>query len=156
MNRSFISILLFAFIVSSSCYYLGGKRVRGNGNVTTVERSVSPFSEVEVHGAIDVYVNQGEPGPVRIETDENLQQYIEVESHGNLVDIGFKRGYNLRPTNKVKVYLTSPTYSRLDVSGACNIYSQELLTLTNPLDMKVSGAGDIRVDINAPKVSARI
>lgn len=130
--------------------------MRGNGNVVTQERSVSPFSEVEVHGAIDVYVNQGDPGPVKIETDENLQSYIEVETHGNVVEIGPKKGYNLRPSNKIKVYLTSPSYSRLDVSGACNIYGDKTLNLSNPLSMKVSGAGDIRMDINGPKVTAKI
>lgn len=157
MNRTnaFIFLLILT-LSSSSCYYFGGKRVKGNGNIITEERGVSPFSEVEVSGAADVYIAQGPAGPVKIETDENLMQYVEVESHGNTVEIKYKRGYNLRPTSKLKVYLTSPSYSRLDVSGACNIYGREMITLGNPLTMKVSGAGDIKVDLNAPKVTAKI
>lgn len=156
MTRIFIAVFFAAMLVSTSCYYLGGKRVRGNGNVTTESRSVGSFDEVEAHGAIDVYVRQGEPGPVRIVTDENLQSYILVETHGNKVEISFKDGYNLRPSNKVKAYISSPTYTRLDVSGACNIYGEGKLALNNGLSMQVSGAGDIKMDIDAPKVKAQI
>jgi len=151
-------IVLFAFLAftTQSCYYLGGKRVRGNGNVETKERSVSAFNEVEVHGAMDVHVSQGDLQPVKLEGDENLLQYIEIRQEGNKIKIGPKPGYNLRPTNKLKVYLTSPAYSRLDVSGACNIYSDNKLSGSQPLELEVSGAGDIKVDVDAPKVTAGI
>ena len=151
-------ILLFALMAftTQSCYFLGGKRVRGNGNVETDERSVSAFDEVEVHGAMDVYVSQGDLKPVRIEADENLHKYIEIHQEGNTIEIRTKPGYNLRPTRKIKVYTSSPTYSRLDVSGACNIYSENKLSGSQPLELEVSGAGDIRVNVDAPKVTAGI
>jgi hypothetical protein len=79
-----------------------------------------------------------------------------VESHGNKLEISTKKGYNLRPSSKLRVYLTSPSYARLDVSGACNIYGDKVLTQDRPLEMKVSGSGDIRMDVNAPKVTAKI
>jgi hypothetical protein len=156
MVRIFIAVFFSSLVIAMSCNFLGGKRVRGNGNIVTENRSVGAFDEVEVHGAIDVYVSQGEPGPVRVVTDENLQQYIKVESHGSQVEVSFKDGYNLRPSSKVKVYVSSPNYSRLDVSGACNIYGERKLSLNNPLSMQVSGAGDIKMEIDAPKVKARI
>ncbi len=151
-------IFLFAFLAftTQSCYYLGGKRVRGNGNIETDERSVSAFDEVEVHGAMDVYVTQGELRPVRIEGDENLLKYIDIEQQGNAIEIRTRPGYNLRPKKKIKVYVTSPAYSRLDVSGACNIYSENKLSGNQPIELEVSGAGDIKVDVDAPKVTAGI
>lgn len=82
MTRIFFAVCIASIFVTSSCNFIGGKRVRGNGSVTTENRSVGSFDEVEAHGAIDVYVRQGEPGPVKIVTDENLQQYIIVESRG--------------------------------------------------------------------------
>lgn len=154
--RRIILFLAFLALTFQACYYLGGKRVRGNGNVETEERPVSAFNEVEVHGSIDVYVSQGDTKPVRIETDENLMKYIEIQQDGNKIKIGPKPGYNLRPTGKMKVYITSPSYSRLDVSGACNIYSQNKLSGSQPLELEVSGAGDIKVNVDAPKVTAGI
>lgn len=151
--------LLFAFLIVasvSSCFNIGGKRVKGNGNITVDERSVSSFEEVEVQGAIDVYVEQGSLAPVRVETDENLQSYIKVETKGDKLVVKSRSGYNLKPTRKTKIYLTSPTYRRLDVSGACNIYSGNRLVLQNPLSLEVSGAGDIKVDVSGPAVSAKV
>jgi hypothetical protein len=152
-------IILLAFLIvsfSSSCYYIGGKRVKGNGNISTTERNVSDFDQVEVHGALDVYVTQGELRPVRIEGDENLLSYIEVEQHNNTIEVSTKKGYNLRPTKKMKIYVTSPDYNKLEVSGACNINTENKLTLNNPLTLEVSGAGDINADVNAPKVEAEV
>jgi hypothetical protein len=151
-------ILLAFLIVSSatSCVFLGGKRVKGNGNISTVERNVSDFDQVEVHGAMDVYVTQGALRPVRIEADDNLFSYIEVEQHGNKLEVSTKQGYNLRPTKKIKIFVTSPNYSKLDVSGACNINTENKLSLNNPLNIEVSGAGDINADVNAPRVEAEV
>lgn len=152
-------IILFAFLIvitASSCSFMGGKRVKGNGNITTTERDVTDFDQVEVHGAIDVYVTQGERRPVRIEGDENLLSYIEVEQHNNRIEVSTRKGYNLRPTKKMKIYVTSPTYNKLEVSGACNINTENKLTLNNPLNLEVSGAGDINADVSAPRVEAEV
>lgn len=152
------SLLLFACLLLgfSSCIFLGGKRVRGNGNIVTTEHSVSSFRVVEVRGAIDVHVSQGDFRPVRVETDENLQEYIEVSERGEKLQVHTKRGFNLKPTQKVKVYLTAPAYSKLDVSGACNIIGDGRLSQQKEIGLEVSGAGDIRMDVDAPEVSAKI
>jgi len=152
-------LLVFAFLLVSSlssCYYLGGKRVRGNGNITSEERSFPIFDEVDVSGAIDVHISQGELRPVRIEADENLLEYIEVRTSGHRLDVHTRRGYNLRPTRKIKVYVTAPDYRKLEVSGACNIIGDTRISQSNPLSMEVSGAGDIRMDVNTPQVAAKI
>lgn len=149
-------MLSFLIITAASCDFIGGKRIKGNGNISTAEREVSDFNKVEVNGAIDVYVVQGALKPVRIEGDENLLSYIKVEQMGDKVEVSTKRGYNLRPTRKMKIYVTSPRFEKLDVSGACNIFSENKLSLDNPLSLEVSGAGDINVDVNAPRVEAEV
>lgn len=148
-------VLLIAF-TASSCYYLGGRRVHGNGHITTQERSVGPFEQVEVSGAIELYVYGGEPGPVKIETDENLQQYVEVEDHGNMLEVRTRRGYNLRPTQKVIVRVSSPNYTKLSVSGASNIVGQNKIKGNDHMEMHVSGAGDIRADVDVPDFKASV
>lgn len=130
--------------------------MKGNGHIETDERTVNSFHSVQVQGAIDVFVSQGELQPVKIETDENLLKYVEVEQHGETIVIKNKHGYNLRPTQKVKVYVTSPEYKSLEVSGACNIVGQTKISSHEPLDLSVSGAGDIKMEVEAPKLSADI
>lgn len=149
-------ILLVASLAAASCNYLGGKRVRGNGNITKREHSVSSFKNVEVSGAIDLYVSQGDTKPVRIETDDNLQQYIEVNQEGDKVRISFKEGINPRPTGKIKAYVSSPLYHSIDVSGASNINGESKIVNTESMTLGVSGAGNINMDLDAPGVSAEV
>jgi len=152
-------ILFFSLMISllaSSCVYFGGKRTRGNGNITTEERSVDDFNDVEVHGALDVYVRQGDEKAVRIEADENLMKYIITETHGNRLEVRTKQGYNLRPSRKMKIYVTSANFRHLDVSGACNIIGENKITSPDGLDLEVSGAGDIRMEADAPDLKASI
>lgn len=155
MKKTFFSCIAF-FVLISSCGYIGGKRVKGNGNWKTEERTVSSFNEVEVHGAIDVYVSQGPAKPVRIEADENLMDYIEVYVSGNSLVVKNKPGFNLKPTGEMKVYVSAPAYRNIEVSGACNIYSEGKINNPDDLSIGVSGAGEIKMQLNAPKVSIDI
>jgi Putative auto-transporter adhesin, head GIN domain len=139
----------------SSCDIMG-KRVKGNGNIQTSERTVTSFKNVDVSGAVELYVAQGEIKPVKIEADENLLQYIEVEQHGDHLEIKNRQGFNLQPTRKIKIYVTAPVYNSIDVSGASNINGVAKIVNTEKLSLDVSGAGDINMEIDAPSISADI
>lgn len=149
--KNFLFVILGATILMGSCRFMG-KRVRGNGNWTTQERSVSSFSSVEVNGAIDVHVVQGAQRPVKIEADENLMQYVEVYERGDRLVVETKSGYNLRPTQKMRITVTAPRYRKIDVSGACDVIGEGKLNNPDDLEIEVSGAGDIHMDLNAPRV----
>jgi hypothetical protein len=153
--RKFLLFLL-SVVVLSSCRFGSGKRVEGNGHIKSVERSVGSFSEVEVHGAIDVHVSQGDEKPVRIEGDENLLEYIEIKQNGNKIEVRTRRGYNLRPSSDLKIYVTSPRFSKIDVSGACDIIGDTKISNNDKLNLQVSGAGDIRMEVDVPVLSADI
>ncbi|RYF98397.1 MAG: DUF2807 domain-containing protein, partial [Chitinophagaceae bacterium] len=139
-----------------SCGFGNGKKVKGNGNIKTEERSVGSFSKVEVHGSIDVHVAQGDQKPVRIEGDENLLQYIEVKQNGDKLEVRTKRGYNLKPSSDMRIYVTSPTFTDIDVSGACDIIGDSRITNNDKIRLHVSGAGDIKMEVDVPVISADI
>src|SRR5580693_6057205 len=119
------SLLLLTFLpLLFSCQHFFGKRVHGNGNVTTQDRPVNDFKDVEVGGAAKVFVSQGDQHSVKVEVDDNLQQFVEVYQEGNKVIVREKNGFNLDPTGDLKIYVTSPVYNNIDVSGACVIIGQ--------------------------------
>jgi hypothetical protein len=150
-------LTVFLVLVSVSSLFLTScKHRRGNGNIVTIERTVDPFDMVEVHGAIDVYVTQGPQQPVRIECDENLVKYIIVEEHGGELEVRTKSGVSLSPTRKMKVHVTAPKYEKLRVTGACNIIGENKITSPERLEIEVSGAGNIRMDADAPDLKAGI
>jgi hypothetical protein len=155
MNK-FGWIALALTVSLGSCRHFWGKRVHGDGNIKTEDRSVGSFKNVEVGGAAKVMVSQGDQNSVKIEGDENLLPYMEVYKEGDKVIIREKPGYNLIPTNDMKVYVTAPVYNKIDASGACDIIGETKISNSEDLEMHVSGAGDIRMDVDAPRLSSRV
>jgi hypothetical protein len=132
--------------------------VRGNGNIKTEDRSVGSFKNVDVSGATNVYVSQGQDGQhsVKIEGDENLLQYIEISQEGDKIIVRDRPGYNLQPSDNMKIYVTSPVFNNIDVSGACDIIGQNKIVNPENLEFHLSGAGDIKMEVDAPGLRAEI
>jgi len=151
------SLLLLAFpMLLFSCRNFFGKHVRGNGNITTQDRPVNEFKDIEVGGAAKLFVSQGDQHTVKIEVDENLQQFVEVIQEGNKIIVREKGHFNLDPTGDMKIYVTSPVYNNIEVSGACDIIGQMPISNPENLSMNISGAGDMKMEVNAPHISAEV
>jgi hypothetical protein len=133
-----------------------GKRIHGDGNIKTEDRNVSSFKNVDVSGAAKVYVSQGDKPAVKIEGDENLLQYMEVEQEGDRIIIREKPGFNLIPTGDLRVYVTAPVYNKIDASGACDIIGQTKISNSEDMEMHVSGAGDIKMEVDAPRLRSEV
>ncbi|MES1224277.1 MAG: head GIN domain-containing protein [Bacteroidota bacterium] len=153
MKRSVI-FLLFALVIFSSCRYTFGKRIYGNGHINTQTRSAGQFNSIDVSGSIDVYVKNDSAYGIKVETDENLQEYIQVVDDGDVLYIHTEEGFNIDATGRIKVYVSSPDFKRFEASGACNIYSENKITSTGKLEYDLSGSCGIKMDIKAPAVSA--
>jgi hypothetical protein len=153
--RKYLLIVLAFTVALGSCHDFMGKRVRGNGNIRTEDRTVGSFKNVEVSGAAKVLISLGDQHTVKVEGDDNLLQYIEVSQDGDRVTVREKPGYNLRPSGDIRVYVTSPTYNKISASGACDIIGQNKIT-TDDLQLHVSGAGDIKMEVDAPQLSAEV
>jgi carbon monoxide dehydrogenase subunit G len=81
---------------------------------------------------------------------------VEVYQEGDKVVVREKSGFNLDPTGDLKVYVTSPVYNDIDVSGACDIIGQTPINNPENLAMHISGAGDMKMEVNAPRISAEV
>jgi hypothetical protein len=154
--RKYLWIVLALPVILGSCRHFLGKRVRGNGEIRTENRSVSNFKNVDVSGAAKVYVSQGDPASVKIEGDDNLLQYIEVVQEGDKVSVRERPGFNLIPTGDLHVYVTAPVFNNIDASGACDIIGKTKLSNSEDLSLHVSGAGDIRMELDAPRLTAKV
>lgn len=149
---SFLSVVIF-----SSCHYIGGKGINGNGHIVTENRTTGKFNSVDVSGAIAVYLKQDSAQQtIKVETDENLQQYLEIYENNGILYVSPKDNYNLDPTNKIKVYVNAPYFKRLEVSGASNIYSENKLVSSETMDLNLSGASEIKIDLKAPRINSEV
>jgi len=155
MKKFILSAIVLPFFFSA-CNYIGGKRIEGSGNVTSQDRSVTGFSGVKSSGFFDVYLSSGSAQSVLIEAEDNLHSYIETTVDGNELEIDTKEGFRLRPNKTVKVYITSPDFSRVRLSGSGDIVSQNRIAGTDKIELSLSGSGNIKVDLDAPAVDAEM
>ncbi len=150
-----IIAFLFIVIVLSSCNYMGGKRVRGDGNAASQIRPEKDFRSVEVSGPIKVFLRQGPAYSVEVRADRNLMEYIETSKEGNELRIRPRRRYNLSPRTSIEVFITAPEYEQLSVTGSGKIQSQSLLS-SNRIKASVAGSGDVLLEVDAPDVRSSI
>jgi len=154
--RKHVCFLLAFSLIIVSCRFVTGKHVKGNGVNKSEERSISAFKDLEVDGALNVYLSQGDAKPVKIEGDENLLQYIEIDQEGDKLIVKNKQGYNLNPSDQMKVYISNPEYSSIDVGGASEVVGETKISNNSELELNTSGASGIKLEIDAPKVSAEV
>ncbi|MFI5129048.1 MAG: head GIN domain-containing protein [Chitinophagales bacterium] len=153
MNR-FLILALCSLVIFSSCDFIHGKRVRGSGNVIMQSRNVSDFTGVSISGAMHLYLKQETSSSVKIETDDNLQQYIMITVENGVLRIRPQQNINLVETGKIKVFVSAPVFRSMEATGACNIFSENMLSSGEAIDIDLTGASDARVELKSPKVSA--
>ena len=149
-------LFLTSFLVFTSCSYIDGKRIKGNGMTSTQDRNVGIFTGVSAMGSMDVIVSPSATPSLKIEADQNLLEYIETRNNGGTVEIYTSEGYNLDPKSGIKIYATAPAFDELIVSGSGKIKSQGKIISNAELHAEVSGSGDIIMEVDAPKISTMI
>jgi hypothetical protein len=153
--RSLFILAIILSIVLNSCG-LFGKRVRGTGNISSETRSLTGYNSVDVSGNIDVYVKQDSSQVVKVETDDNLLGLVEIYEEGGVLHIQSKKGYNLNPTRGIKVYVSGTDFRRFEASGACDIFSENMIISNGSVDIELSGSCDANLELRAPKITADI
>lgn len=156
MKKIITLSLVVAFTVSCTAQW--GKRVKGNGNVITTERSVGEYDAVALSGWFDVDLVEGREGNLTLEGESNLLDYIKTEVKDGKLVIKTKKGVNLKPSSwKDGIRITVPVESidALVLSGSGDIVGKKTIK-TNSFRTVMSGSGDITVDVEANSVEAKM
>lgn len=149
-------LFLLVTIISFSSCTLFGERVSGNGKVITEDRQVGAFEDIRVSGGIDVQIKQEPSHRVTISTDENLMPLLEVYVSNNILHIREKKGYNLKPSNELIVYISAPGFNEIDISGSSDLSSTNRISVNNPVAISISGSAHIDMEIDAPSISTDV
>ncbi|MBZ5859189.1 head GIN domain-containing protein [Flavihumibacter profundi] len=152
-----IVILLFALLGFTlvSCRFGMGKRIHGNGNMTTDTRNPGDFRKVEQKGSFDIILKTGPAHEVVIEAEENIAPHIETQIDNNTLVIRTQEGFRLDPKRDIKIVVTSPEFEEVWSNGSGNITSETLLADSNSLTIGTRGSGDITLQVQVPEVIAK-
>jgi hypothetical protein len=155
--RNQLIIFSFTILFLAGCIFNGSKKIKGNGVIKTKKISLSQFNDINVNGAIHVFVKQDSVFSANIVADENLLEYVEVDAtYRHVLNVNEKRGFRLSPSQPIRVYVTSPSIHIFDASGASSITSENLLNTDSLVYIKASGASNISLYISAGKTDADI
>lgn len=146
MKKLFIA--LFAVLGFFSLQAQNKKNLVFDANAEA--RSVKDFSAVEVSGAIDLYLSQGneEAAAVSAGSTEAVSR-MKAEVRNGVLHIYFDgKGWNWRlwNNNKMKAYVTFKQLNKVEASGACNVKVTETIKV-DELKVQLSGASDFTGDL---------
>ncbi|WP_346236066.1 head GIN domain-containing protein [Niabella insulamsoli] len=149
----YLGIAILAIVALNSCNIIDQQRIKGNGKVTSKTYNLKDFSQIDVGESMDIYLKQANEFSVKIETDENLFNYLDVAVHDHqTLDIESKNDVNLDPTGEIKVYIAAPSLDKISVSGAAEVKTEGKFIQDKKIRFDISGASSGTLSLRAPVI----
>jgi len=150
-----VALYTLVLLMMSCANAQWGKRIRGNGNMVSDDRSTGTYDAIAVSGSFDVDLVDGREGQVTVRAEENLQEYIITEVKNGTLVIKTKDGVNINPSGwKVGMHVTVPVedINSVSLSGSGDITGKTLIRAHN-FNTSMSGSGDISLEVEADALS---
>ncbi len=148
--------LSLVVLLTVSCTAQWGKKIKGDGNSTSIERSVGDYDQIAVSGWFDVDLVNGNEGDLTLEGESNLLEYIVTEVKSGKLVIKVKKGYNLKPSNwneGIRITVPVDRIDAVSLSGSGDIVGKTTIKSGN-FKTAMSGSGDITLSIEADSMTA--
>lgn len=120
--------------------------VRGNGTVTTEQRTINQsFTAIKATEGLDVYLTQSDIESIRVEADENLQDLIITEVVDNVLKIHTKE--NIAKSKSKKVIVSFKSVTRITATSGSDVYGTNTITVEH-LELETTSGSDMTLDVN--------
>lgn len=150
-----ILVLTVTVSVNAQDWWGSSKKIKGNGNLITVQRTTSDYDGVSVGGSFDVILVKGKESKITIKGEENIIPYIETEVNGNTLQIKYQKNINIRTTKRLTVTVTYKEINKVTLGGSGNITNKGIIT-SEDLTVALGGSGNISLTIDADEVRSKI
>ena len=156
MKTILLAIAIMIFNISAQAQW-SSKKVKGNGKVTTEERTVDDYDTIKVSGSFDVFLVSGSEGKLTVEAEENLMPYIITENKGSALVIKNKKGINLRLGRNKKIKITVPfeDIEAISLSGSGDVNGKDLIKAQD-FRASLAGSGNMAIQVNAKCMSGSV
>jgi hypothetical protein len=146
------SILMLSIGVAFA--FAGGRREKGNGELTTREHRVPGFERVHAGTNADVRLHHAEEARVVVSADSNLHEFIEIrhDPKHNAIEIR-ARGRENFPRFTVDVYC--PSLTGIGLAGSASIEYVDPVNVET-LNVDMAGSGVITLRGNAKRVEINL
>ena len=149
----FAAVFTTLAIASVKAQKSASETIEGNGNLVTREVPVASFESLKASGVYELKLLQGDKESVKVEADENLQSYFNVNNEGNqlIIDMKGLKNKNLKNKNKMRVYVTFKKLKELNISTVGSVNAEKELSLGD-LEIKNASVGKVDLRLSAHTV----
>jgi hypothetical protein len=149
-----LALVLISMVMSLQACVLDVNAIKGNKTLVNIDYSVDEFTRLDVSGMYKVILSEGDIPSVEIETDENLQDYVEVQVRNNTLYLSMESGNSYDPS-KLVAYVTVNALTSVDLSGATSLESDFTLR-GDMLSIDISGASEINLALAFNSLSTSV
>ncbi len=155
MKKGILFIGLAGFILAGSgCTNSGMFGIRGEGPVVERKLTLRQISGITVPGSAHVYLTQGPEQEIVVEGQENIIDNLRKEVNADIWEIGNKAP--VWQSQPLKIRITLKELRLVKVSGSADVETTNHFSGGKDLDIKISGSGSVKLDIDAGDISAVI
>lgn len=145
-----IIFAFLAFTLMSSC-----KKVKGDGEIVSIERTVLNFTQVHSSIGDKVIINQGD-FKLQIKAQQNIADEIETYVENNVLYIKYKKNKTISSHKPVEVFVNLPKIAELKLQGSGSMVVLNRLT-SSELSLSIDGSGSmIATELVADELEAKI
>lgn len=147
MKRILLFFVLAAIGLSA---YSCNDKLRPEGAVVRQDRQISDFFHiVNIGSGLKAYITTGSTDKVEVETNENLQSYIETYVTGNALVVRVKSGTNISGNPTIIIHVSVSALSILNCTGGSNVFLANTAAMESMSTVLSGGSslqGEIMVD----------
>ncbi|WP_010134160.1 head GIN domain-containing protein [Ochrovirga pacifica] len=150
-NIPSIFVLILPFLLMS-CAADFNSKIRGDGNTITRTRTTyRPFDKISVAEGIQLHIKQDDEQKIKVQTDENLQEYIKTEIENRQLKIYVDE--TIKPTDSKTVWVSLPEIISIHASSGSYVQSESTL-FSDDLKVKASSGATVKLSVNTQNLTA--
>jgi len=156
MKKVLTLSLVFASLVATAQWR--DKKIKGNGNVVTIERSVGNYESISSSGWFNVILVDGKEGKITLKGEENLLEYIETEVKNGQLTIKKEKGVNLRSSTwkgGIEVTIPIEEIDAVSLAGSGDVICKTIIK-SDRFKASLAGSGDVTLSVEANDFEASL
>ena len=148
-----IIILAAIVLLFLGCDVVETEEITGSGNLITLEKNQSDFTEVKTGFAFESTITNATGFKVSVTLDDNLEKYLKVYKLGNVLYVQMEDNNYIDA--ELKVDITMPDVEKIDLSGA-SVGQISGFNLDHDVEIVLSGASNLSGSFNVENLITTI
>ncbi len=127
MRKTALLVLLF---VAATLSAQQKEKIKGSKIVTVEQKEIGEFENLEVSDNLEIFLIKGDKCGVEIEADDNLHEAIEVNLHGDLLQLSASKEVSSAKKFSVRITYTD-SFKMVTAKNQANVTALADITLNN-------------------------